>query len=83
MIKKIITANTGVSSMRVALVTVIVMSALIVLSLVANIIISTIHGVAVEWMGIAEVIGAIAVLLTPAFGFKASQKKYERHHEEY
>ena len=78
---KSLSPNSGVSSTRVSLYWVVGMAG----ALVASIIISTIIQAAtlqpIDWMGVAAAIGAIGVFLTPAFGAKVWQKRYETKRE--
>jgi hypothetical protein len=65
------------SSMRIALLTVIILSALLVLAMVIYILISVNQSKEIDWSGLSLLLGAIGVFLTPAFTGKAIQKKFE------
>lgn len=74
---KSLESNSGVSSMRVSLYWVVAMAGLLVVSISASIVVQSVKGDVVDWMGVAASIGAIGVFMAPALGFKSYQKKHE------
>ena len=66
------------SSMRVALFTVLALSALMILMICSYIVLSLCMAAAINWQGVTTFLGAIGVFMTPAFTGKAIQKKFEK-----
>lgn len=65
------------SSMRRAMYSIIAMAAIIVIAMAVYIVISSTKGANIDWNGMAFMMGAIGVFISPAFGGKVLQKRYE------
>ena len=66
-----------VSSIRIALFAVVAVIIILIMSVSIYIIMSIFMSIALNWSGMAAFMASIGALLTPAFGSKALQKKYE------